>query len=158
MLKLRRINIERSEEVFEKIKAYVNVVVSRLNPQLVILFGSFATGDINEGSDVDILVVADFKEDFLERMGTLMKLNTFGIPIEPLGYTSEEFEENEKTEKPVHPRGFGEGQNPLQGISVGCVKLNIFGIVPITVRSQFCSTQKLPTPTKRLKPQLKGLK
>ncbi|MEM3875044.1 MAG: nucleotidyltransferase domain-containing protein [Candidatus Bathyarchaeia archaeon] len=77
MLKLRRVNIERSEEVFEKIKAYVKAVVSHLNPQLVILFGSFATGDINEGSDVDILVVADFKEDFPERIGTLMKLNTF---------------------------------------------------------------------------------
>ncbi|MEM3565710.1 MAG: nucleotidyltransferase domain-containing protein [Candidatus Bathyarchaeia archaeon] len=100
MLKLRRINIERSEEVFEKIKAYVNAVVKRLNPQLVVLFGSFATGDINEGSDVDILVVADFKEGFLERIGTLMELNTFGIPIEPLGYTPEEFEDMKRRKTP----------------------------------------------------------
>ncbi|MBS7637721.1 nucleotidyltransferase domain-containing protein [Candidatus Bathyarchaeota archaeon] len=57
------------------------------------LFGSFAAGDVNEGCDIDILIVADFKEDFLERIGTLMKLNTFGIPVEPLGYTPEEFED-----------------------------------------------------------------
>jgi len=31
----------------------------------VILFGSFARRDINEGSDVDIVVIADFKEQFL---------------------------------------------------------------------------------------------
>ncbi|MEM2975655.1 MAG: nucleotidyltransferase domain-containing protein [Candidatus Bathyarchaeia archaeon] len=100
MLKLRRINLERSEEVFEKIRAYVNVIVSRLNPRFVILFGSFATGDINEGSDVDILVVADFKEGFLERIGTLMKMNTFGIPVEPLGYTPEEFEDMKRRKNP----------------------------------------------------------
>ncbi|MEM2912983.1 MAG: nucleotidyltransferase domain-containing protein [Candidatus Bathyarchaeia archaeon] len=93
MLKLRRVDIERSGEVFEKIKAYVRRVVESLNPHMVILFGSFATGDINEGSDVDILVVADFKEDLLERIKILMELNTFGIPIEPIGYTPEEFED-----------------------------------------------------------------
>lgn len=100
MLKLRRVDIERSEEVFEKIGAYVNEVVSSFNPQLVILFGSFAAGDINEGSDIDILIVADFKEDFLERIGTLMKLNTFGIPVEPLGYTPEEFEDMKRRKNP----------------------------------------------------------
>jgi predicted nucleotidyltransferase len=92
MLKLRRVDIERSEEVFKRISAYVSEVIKHFNPKLVILFGSFASGDINEGSDVDILVVADFKENFLDRIGTLMKLNIFGIPVEPLGYTPEEFE------------------------------------------------------------------
>jgi hypothetical protein len=57
------------------------------------LFGSFASGDINEGSDIDILVVADFKETFLDRIRILMDLNTFKIPIEPVGYTPEEFNE-----------------------------------------------------------------
>ncbi len=93
MFKLRRVDVERSGEVFEKIKAYVRRVVEDLNPHMVILFGSFATGDINEGSDIDILVVADFREDLLERIKTLMGLNTFGIPIEPIGYTPEEFED-----------------------------------------------------------------
>lgn len=92
MFKLRRIDIERSEEIIEKIEEYVKKIIESLNPYVVILFGSFATGDINEGSDIDILVIADFKEVFLDRIKTLMKLNTFGIPIEPIGYTLEEFE------------------------------------------------------------------
>jgi len=93
MLKLRRVDIEKSEEIFRKINDYINEVVKRLNPRLVILFGSFATGDINEGSDIDILVVANFKEDFLDRIRTLTDVNTFKIPIEPVGYTPEEFDE-----------------------------------------------------------------
>ena len=93
MLKLRRVDLERSEEIFRKINEYINEVVKRLKPHLVLLFGSFATGDINEGSDIDILIVANFNEDFLERIGTLMDINTFKIPIEPVGYTPEEFDE-----------------------------------------------------------------
>ncbi|MGB9740269.1 MAG: nucleotidyltransferase domain-containing protein [Candidatus Bathyarchaeia archaeon] len=93
MLKLCRVNIERSEEVFQKIEAYVQEVVEKLNPHLVVLFGSFATNNVNEGSDVDVLVVADFEEGFLDRIKTLMDMNNFGIPIEPVGYTLEEFYE-----------------------------------------------------------------
>jgi len=100
MRKLCRVNIERSGEVYKKIDDYVGEVVRKLSPDLVILFGSFATGDINEGSDVDILVVADFKESFLDRIRTLMDLNTFKIPIEPVGYTPEEFNEMKNRRNP----------------------------------------------------------
>lgn len=96
MLKLRRVNIERSGEIFRKIEDYVEEVVKTLNPYLVILFGSFATGNINEGSDVDILVVADFEEDFLDRIKRLMDMNKFRIPVEPVGYTPNEFKEMRK--------------------------------------------------------------
>ncbi|MGQ9530808.1 MAG: nucleotidyltransferase domain-containing protein [Candidatus Bathycorpusculaceae bacterium] len=91
MLKLCRVNIERSEEIFKKIEAYVQEVIRNINPHLIVLFGSFATNNINEGSDVDILVVADFQESFLDRIAKLMNMNKFGIPIEPVGYTLEEF-------------------------------------------------------------------
>jgi len=74
-------------------------VVQALDPQAVILFGSFARGDINEGSDVDICVVADFKERFLDRIKTLLKLNE-GLPLEPIGYTPEEFKRMEDEKNP----------------------------------------------------------
>jgi hypothetical protein len=93
MHKLCRVDLERSEEIVRKIDDYVNEVVKRLNPHLIVMFGSFASGDINEVSDIDILVVADFKEKFLNRIRTLMDLNTFKIPIKPVGYTPKEFKE-----------------------------------------------------------------
>ncbi len=100
MYKLRRVDIERSSEVFGKIEDYVREVVKELNPYLVVLFGSFATGDVNEGSDVDIMIIADFKESFLDRIKRLMDINTFKIPIEPIGYTLEEFREMMKRKNP----------------------------------------------------------
>lgn len=94
MFKLCRVDIERSEEIFEKIARYVERVVKQLKPSAVILFGSFAKRDINEASDVDILVIADFKEPFLDRIKVLLDLNEgIGLPLEPVGYTLEEFRE-----------------------------------------------------------------
>jgi len=100
MYKLCRVDIERSGEVFGKIEDYVREVVNHLNPYLIVLFGSFATGDVNEGSDIDIMVVADFKESFLDRIKRLMDVNIFKIPIEPVGYTLEEFGEMMKRKSP----------------------------------------------------------
>lgn len=89
MPRLCRIDIGRSEEVLERIKRYRDRVVKELNPSSVILFGSFAREDINEGSDVDIMVIADFKEAFLDRIGLLLSLNDdVKLPLEPIGYTS----------------------------------------------------------------------
>jgi predicted nucleotidyltransferase len=94
MYKLRRIDIERSEEIFSRIMDYCGIVVERLRPDAVILFGSLARGDFNEGSDVDILVVADFREPFLDRIKVLLDLNDrTRLPLEPVGYTAEEFME-----------------------------------------------------------------
>ena len=62
----------------------------------VILYGSQATGKTEEYSDIDIMVISD---DF-KGMNILKRLETIGLaiakakimePIEPLGYTEEEF-------------------------------------------------------------------
>jgi predicted nucleotidyltransferase len=45
----------------DEIKSFVNDVIKRFNPERVIQFGSHASGDITPDSDVDILMVMDFK-------------------------------------------------------------------------------------------------
>jgi len=91
MLKLCRIDLERSEEIYKKIDAYKNHLVEKLNPEKILLFGSFARGDFNECSDIDLLVIHDWKEAFLDRIKVLLDLNEAGLPLEPVGYTREEF-------------------------------------------------------------------
>jgi predicted nucleotidyltransferase len=92
MHKVCNINLEQRGQIAEQIERYCQDIVSKLNPHAIILFGSFATGDINEGSDIDILVVADFEVNFLDRIKLLINLNRSGLPIEPIGYTPEEFD------------------------------------------------------------------
>lgn len=91
MLKLCRINLDQRDRLYADIDRYVQKLVRQLRPHLVLLFGSVASGDMNEGSDVDLLVVAGFTESFLDRIKTLLELNNLGLPLEPVGYTPGEF-------------------------------------------------------------------
>jgi len=64
----------------------------------VYLYGSFAKGEIHEGSDMDLLIIGDFSERFFDRIGKILDLTE--LPIEPLVYTVEEFEEFKKSQNP----------------------------------------------------------
>ncbi len=57
----------------------------------VYLYGTFAKDEIHEGSDIDSLSIGDFKERFFELIGKILDLT--GLPIEPIVYTNEEFDE-----------------------------------------------------------------
>jgi predicted nucleotidyltransferase len=92
MSKIRNIDLESRGEISSQIEEYCQEIVRELNPRQIILFGSFATGDISEGSDIDIMVIADFQLSFLDRIKLLLELNRFDLPIEPIGYTAEEFD------------------------------------------------------------------
>jgi predicted nucleotidyltransferase len=64
----------------------------------VYLYGSFAKGEIHEGSDIDLLIIGDFKERFFERIGKILDLTD--LPIEPIVYTPQEFEELKNSQNP----------------------------------------------------------
>ena len=100
MYKIRNINLDQRRQIFNQIDEYCQEVVSKLNPQTVILFGSFASGDINEASDIDIVVIADFQVSFLDRIKLLLDLNRSDLPIEPIGYRAEEFERMKQAGNP----------------------------------------------------------
>jgi predicted nucleotidyltransferase len=63
--------MRRSKEIFEEIERRKDLVVKEFRPEAVIPFGSFAKGDFNEGSEVEVMVIADFKDGFLERVELL---------------------------------------------------------------------------------------
>lgn len=99
MHKLRRIDIRNSEELVSKIKEFARYLKEILPVNEVYLFGSFAKKEIHEGSDIDLLIIGDFKERFFDRIGKVLDLTD--LPIEPLVYTKEEFEEMKKNENPL---------------------------------------------------------
>lgn len=90
MHKLCRVDIEHSKEIFEKLKSFIDRLKTDMQIKEVYLYGSFAKGEIHEGSDIDLLIVGDFKERFFDRIGKILDLTD--LPIEPLVYSVEEFE------------------------------------------------------------------
>lgn len=70
-------------------------IKQKLQPQVVLLFGSRVKGDSSKESDLDVLIVSDYfqSEPFLGRMPFMIRILHFPWPIDFLCYTSEEFEE-----------------------------------------------------------------
>lgn len=82
-----------------KINQFLKRLRKRYPDARAILFGSYARGDVHEKSDVDIIVIADFKQRFVDRIGELLDLAPKGLRLEPLAYTPQEF-------KQMHGRDF----------------------------------------------------
>jgi predicted nucleotidyltransferase len=90
-----RIDIGRGEETYSeigyKLKELAKLLRGRYKVSKIIVFGSYVRGDLNEGSDIDLVIVGDFKENFHKRIAEIIGL--IDLPIEPLCYTEEEFRE-----------------------------------------------------------------
>ena len=72
-----------------------DALIVAFRPHRIILFGSFARGDQNRTSDLDLVVIADTPLPFMERIGTALQVASHActkLPIEPLVYTSAEWE------------------------------------------------------------------
>lgn len=64
----------------------------RLGAERVILFGSYARGDFNEASDIDLLVVLDSDERMVDRIERVLEASDSELSVEPLVYTPQELE------------------------------------------------------------------
>lgn len=70
----------------------INRIIRNYQPKRIIVFGSFARGDIHHGSDLDLVIIKNTKEGFLKRMDHVLDLCDGEIAVEPLIYTEAEFE------------------------------------------------------------------
>lgn len=75
-----------NEAVIKIAEEYAEEVTKILEPKAIVLFGSYAKGTANSGSDIDIAVIFDdFTDDFLEVSKQLYKLRRdISADIEPV--------------------------------------------------------------------------
>ena len=72
--------------VIKKVTKYADLVNTIISPNKIVLYGSFAKGNWNENSDIDVAIIMDeIGEDYLLLMKRLNKL-TRGVDyrIEPV--------------------------------------------------------------------------
>lgn len=58
----------RAELLRQELTRFIEHVTQLMQPECIILFGSLATGQVDEGSDLDLVVVADTTLPFYERI------------------------------------------------------------------------------------------
>lgn len=78
---------------FEAIQAAVERIVTTAHPSKVILFGSYARGDADAGSDLDLMVVENEVRDKGQEMLKLYRtVGYIGIGVDLLVYSEKEIE------------------------------------------------------------------
>ena len=74
------------------IKEFCKNVIKELDPKCIILYGSLVRGDFNERSDIDIIVISSkFPNNYYQRANLLYNMISTLDPIDPLGFTPDEF-------------------------------------------------------------------
>lgn len=74
------------------IKKFCKNVIRGIQPKCIILYGSLARGDYNERSDVDLIVISSkLPKNYYKRAELLYGMVETLDPIEPLGFTPDEF-------------------------------------------------------------------
>ncbi len=73
------------KKIIDKVKRYAKLVKEITDVKLVVLYGSFAKGEENENSDIDVAIITDsLKEDFIELSAKLVDLvYKVDVRIEP---------------------------------------------------------------------------
>ncbi|MEO3993122.1 MAG: nucleotidyltransferase domain-containing protein [Desulfurococcaceae archaeon TW002] len=101
--------LEKSSEYEELLEA-VKKIVSNYRVDALIFFGSRARRNYKPWSDYDILITADFKEKYLDRIGKILDLlSDLKIYVEPHPYTFDKAIEIFKKENPTIVDALSEG-------------------------------------------------
>jgi predicted nucleotidyltransferase len=80
--------------------AHVIASLEEYDPQRVILFGSWARGDEDEYSDLDLVIIKETQERFLDRLEKVYELVKPTFAMDVLVYTPQEFAEMQERENP----------------------------------------------------------
>jgi predicted nucleotidyltransferase len=82
----------------EKIKEEIKKFKEKIGADKLIIFGSFARGNFNEHSDIDVLIVGKkfIGKRFYDRLRGLWLKWPLDLPVDFICYTPEEFEKLKK--------------------------------------------------------------
>lgn len=83
----------RRGELQAELDRFVTIVVEQMQPERIVLFGSFAQGRVHEWSDLDIAVVAPTELPFYERLDRVFRNVQPRVGLDLLVYTPEEWDE-----------------------------------------------------------------
>ncbi len=93
------VTLEKSSPIYQLIGS----IVEGLSPEKIILFGSYATGQADKESDIDLLIIANSDLDWLERTWQVYRLlrGKRETPLDIIVLTPQEYEDMKKGGYPL---------------------------------------------------------
>jgi predicted nucleotidyltransferase len=83
----------RRQQLQDTLERILTALKAEYHPEQVIVFGSLASGQITETSDLDVLIVKKTSKQFFERVKEVIALCDYDIGVDLLVYTPEELNE-----------------------------------------------------------------
>lgn len=87
---------QHAQQLAVELDRFIETVVPRMEPERIIVFGSFASGDLDEWSDLDLVIIANTALPFFERLKQVLLLVRSDIGMDVLVYTPDEWEQMKK--------------------------------------------------------------
>lgn len=84
--------LKRKEELMRELWRIRDIIIKEYSPEKIILFGSLASGDIHEWSDIDLAIVKGTKERFIDRLHNVRLMTNPQEGVDFIVYTPEEVE------------------------------------------------------------------
>jgi predicted nucleotidyltransferase len=84
---------ERHTQLNSALGKILRVLQKEVQPQKVILFGSMASGDVDEWSDLDLVIIKETQQPFIKRSEEIALLCLAPVGVDYLVYTPAEFEQ-----------------------------------------------------------------
>lgn len=81
----------------QELKRMLAKIIKEYDPIKVILFGSLATGNVHEWSDIDLVIIKATNRRFLDRIEDVLLLIRPKVACDVIVYTPEEFKEMESS-------------------------------------------------------------
>lgn len=83
----------RYTELNNELTRMVDLIIDKYNPEKIILFGSTASGNVNEWSDLDLVVIKNTDKSFYERLEEIVEIAQPNIGADIIVYTPDEAEQ-----------------------------------------------------------------
>ncbi len=77
----------------KELNKIVITLKNKYKPEKIILFGSTASGNIHDWSDLDLVVIKKTEKSFYDRIDEVSRLIDHEVPTDIIVYTPDEFEE-----------------------------------------------------------------
>lgn len=88
--------LARKADLEVELSRILPIIINHYRPEKIILFGSMATGDVHEWSDIDLAIVKETNLNYFDRLFQIKRLIRSELATDVFIYRPAEFEESVK--------------------------------------------------------------
>lgn len=91
--------LQRKKELESELRRIKDIIIKEYSPEEIILFGSLANGNIHEWSDIDLVIIKETKERFIDRLHRVRLMTQPELGVDFVVYTPQEMEDMKREKR-----------------------------------------------------------